>query len=413
MLRPQPKTQRIMDPADSPAPRYRVALFNSGDPRGSKVGGIETYIRDYIHHHPADMDLLFVGADETGELPIGEVSEVEFRGRRFRFLPLFHLDAHEYAYGQGITKSDTWRFAALLMKNWGLLRRVLREGGYSAELRRVEYAPIIRSMGVPFVQMVHVWGGKDQPMSSSLGKHWYIRDATEFVAAALARKFYSVNNDMTARYKRKYRPFARKFDTLTTWANPQIFRPTPYRFNDDLIHVVYAGRLDKFKRPDFMFATIAALQARTGKVRFHYIGDGDPEEMPEFGPIRDVTERHGVRTSPEIAAVLERCHVGILTSDFEGMPRVVMETLTAGRPVVALHLPQLEQVIHDGESGFLVLREGDHIAVQAARIEETYRLMRDGRITPETVSGAVAAFSPTALLGKIWSAHRTIQGLPA
>ncbi len=394
--------------------RYRVALFNSGDPRGAKVGGIETYIRDYIFYHPEDMDLLFVGADETGKLPLGQISEVEFRGRTFKFLPLLHLSDLSNAYGEGITKSDTFRFAKLLWENRKLLKQVLRSGGYSAEIRRVEYAPILWAMGIPFVQMVHVWGGKDQSMSSSLGKHWYIRDATEFVAAALTKKFYSVNSDMTARYKKKYFPFAQKFDTLTTWANTTIFKATPFHFNDDLIHVMFAGRLDKFKRPDIMFQVIAALADKSGgKVRFHYIGDGDPEETPEFAPIRDITVRHGRKNSIEIAGMLQGFHLGILTSDFEGMPRVVMETLTAGRPVVALHLPQLEQVIIDGRSGFLIARAPDQIDVQAARLHEAYQMMRDGRMTPEGISATVVPFSPQALLGKIWADHRRIAGLPA
>ncbi len=392
--------------------RYRVALFNSGDPRGAKVGGIETYIRDYIYYHPDDMDLLFVGADESGTLPIGEISEVEFRGRRFKFLPLFRLDDLTNAYGQGIAKSDTFRFAKLLWGNRKMLKRELQNGGYSAEIRRVEYAPLLSAIGVPFVQMVHVWGGKGHQMSSSLGKHWYVRYATEALAAMLARKFYSVNSDMTAMYKKKFPPFARKFDTLTTWANTSIFKPTPYRLDSGLIHVMFAGRLDKFKRPDIMFQVMAALAEKSGgRARFHYIGDGDPEETPEFSPIRDITIHHGRKTSVEIGKMMEGFHVGILTSDFEGMPRIVMETLTAGRPVVALHLPQLEQVIMDGSSGFLVPRTDQQVELLATRILETYEMMRDGRITPSRVAEAVKAFSPQALLGKIWADHRRIAGL--
>jgi glycosyltransferase involved in cell wall biosynthesis len=397
----------------SAQPRYRVALFNSGDPRGSKVGGIETYIRDYIYYHPEDMDLLFVGADESGTLPIGEISEVEFRGRTFKFLPLLRLDDLSNAYGEGITKSDTWRFASLLMKNWGMLRRVLKGGGYSAEIRRVEYAPILRSMGVPVIQMVHIWGGKDQQMSSSLGKHWYIRDATEFVAAAVSKKYYAVNPNMTAMYKKKYWPFAKKFDTLTTWANTTIFQPTPYRFDDGLMHVMFAGRLDLFKRPDFMFRVIAALRAIHPDVRFHYVGDGDPEQFPEFAAIRDVTIRHGIKNSIEIAAMLETKHIGILTSDFEGMPRVVMEFLTAGRPVVARHLPQLEQVVTDGVSGYLIPHVEDHIELQARRMLEIFEAMKAGTITPESVNRSVEAFRPETLLGKIWKDHRLLHGLSA
>jgi glycosyltransferase involved in cell wall biosynthesis len=394
--------------------RYRVALFNSADPRGRKIGGIETYTRDYIYYHPQDMDLLFVGADEIGDLPIGVVSEVEFRGRKFKFLPLYYLDDAVNKYTGTITQSETWNFASTLLKNRKLLRKVLRGGGYTAEIRRPEYAPILSLLGVPFVQMIHVWGAKDKQQSGVLGKYWYLRDATEFTAALLAKKFYSVNSDLTAMFKKRYSLFAKKFDTLTTWANTTTFRPSPFQLDaDGAIEVLYAGRMDKFKRPDVMFSVIAKLQEMTGKVRFHYVGDGDTEQFPEFAAIRDITIRHGAKTSLEVAELMKRVHMGILTSDFEGMPRFVMEMLTSGRPAVTLHLPQLESVIHDGVSGFLIPRGPDQVAEQARRMAETYQLIVDGRMTPETIVKAVEPFSPEALLGKIWADHRRLHGLPA
>lgn len=402
-------SQTVTGPASG---RYAVALFNSADPRGKKVGGIETYIRDYIFYHPADMDLLFIGADEIGDLPLGQISEVEFRGRKVKFLPLYFLENAVNNYTGTIAKSETMTFAKALLKNWGLIRNILRKGKYSVELRRPEYAPIIWSMGIPFIQMVHVWGAKDKQQSSVLGKYWYIRDATEMTAAALSKKFYSVNSDMTAMFKRRYKFMAGKFDTLTTWANTTIFRPTPFVFGDN-INILYAGRMDKFKRPDIMFRVIAEVRRRAPNILFHYAGDGDVEQFPEFAAIADITVRHGVRTSPEIAELMRSMHVGILTSDFEGMPRFVMELLTSGRPAVALHLPQLESVIADGVSGFLIPRGEDQIVQQAEKILETYQLEHTGALTPETISRAVEPFSPQSLLGKIWKDHRWLHGIPA
>lgn len=400
---------------ESPSPsasRYKVALFNSSDPRGDKIGGIQTYTRDYIHYHPADMDLLIIGADESGASPIGVVSEIEFRGRTVKFLPLYRLKTTLADYSKGVTGSDTFFFAKHLVRNFFKIRKLLRDGNYTAEIRRVEYAPVLKAMGVPFIQMVHVWGSKGQPMSSALGKHWLIRDVTEALAALFSVKFYSVNQDMTEMYKKKFGMFSRKFDTLTTWANTDLFPIAPYRFDDHTINIVYAGRLDKFKRPDIMFRVVARLHEITGKARFHYIGDGDLDAVEEFSLIRGVTTKHGVRTSAEIGVLLESMHIGILTSEFEGMPRVVLETLSTGRPVVAMHLPQLEKVIIDSESGFLIARHGSHVEEHARRLLETYNLMLSGLIKPEVVAGKVAAFSPRALLGKIWSDHRRLHGLP-
>ena len=33
-------------------PRYQICLIHPFDPRGEKVGGLETYIRDFITFHP-------------------------------------------------------------------------------------------------------------------------------------------------------------------------------------------------------------------------------------------------------------------------------------------------------------------------------------------------------------------------
>src|SRR5215475_11360664 len=40
-------------------PRYQICLIHPFDPRGEKVGGLETYIQDFITFHPEDTDLLF------------------------------------------------------------------------------------------------------------------------------------------------------------------------------------------------------------------------------------------------------------------------------------------------------------------------------------------------------------------
>jgi glycosyltransferase involved in cell wall biosynthesis len=395
------------------AVRYNVCLVNSADPRGSKIGGIETYLRDYIFYHPEDMSILFIGADEIGDLPIGKISEVTFRGRTIKFLPLYYLKNSVNKYPRHVFESEAYHFISMLLKNWILIRRVLREGQYTVELRRVEFAPFFSAMGVPFIQMVHIWGAKDAPMSGLQGKFWYVRDSLEYLAAMLCQKFYSVNSDMTAMYKAKYKKFAIKFDTLTTWANTEMFKPSPYKFTDK-INVFFAGRMDKFKRPDIMFEVIAAVRRLNGdKVLFHYVGDGDPNVFPEFSAIADICIQHGRKTSAEIAALLGEMHIGILTSEFEGMPRIVMEVLTTGRPVVALHLPQLQAVVKDAESGFLVARSPQQIEDLAKRIILTYEMMKDGRFNPEKVARVVEPFSPRTLLGKIFEQHRQLHSLTA
>src|SRR6218665_126889 len=59
-------------------PRYQICLIHPFDPRGQKVGGLETYIRDFITFHPTDTDILFVGVDSIGDLKLGEVRRLTF-----------------------------------------------------------------------------------------------------------------------------------------------------------------------------------------------------------------------------------------------------------------------------------------------------------------------------------------------
>ena len=106
------------------------------------------------------------------------------------------------------------------------------------------------------------------------------------------------------------------------------------------------------------------------------------------------------------------CQLGLLTSDFEGMPRFVMELLTSGRPAVCLHLPQLESVLVDGKTGFLVPRGPEQVVEQARYMLKTWELARSGALDPATIRQAVEPFSPQSLLGKIWSDHRRLHRLP-
>jgi glycosyltransferase involved in cell wall biosynthesis len=113
-----------------------------------------------------------------------------------------------------------------------------------------------------------------------------------------------------------------------------------------------------------------------------------------------------------MAATLAAAHAGILTSEFEGMPRFVLETLAVGRPVVAMHLPQLEPVIRHGQSGFLVPRggsTGDMADALAQRFTDVRDAIDAGTLEPVTIAGAIEAFTPGTQLARVFRYHHEIQ----
>jgi glycosyltransferase involved in cell wall biosynthesis len=395
-------------------PRYQICLIHPFDPRGEKVGGLETYIRDFITFHPADTDLLFIGVDSAGDLTLGEVHRLTFRGRTFDFLPILRysdLQAREAA--RSIRTSLTGQFFMALLRHFGLIARLVRSRRCSIDLRRVEFSWLPAVLRLPFVQMLHGEGVPQQQMDSLLRKYWFVHDAGERFAIATSAKFLCVNPFITERLQKTYPRRKDKIDTLWTWVNTDIFQPQLFPAATTPFRIVFAGRLDVFKNPSLMFRAIERVRTKfKGDIEFHYIGTSDPHRFTEFSAIDDITVRHGFKDAAGMAKTLASAHAGILTSEFEGMPRFVLETLAVGRPVVAVHLPQLEPVIRDGDSGFLVVREGsaDDLADAIARRFINVRDAIDsGEMSPARIAGAISDFTPGRQLARVYRYHHEIQ----
>jgi glycosyltransferase involved in cell wall biosynthesis len=394
--------------------RYQICLIHPFDPRGEKVGGLETYIRDFITFHPADTDILFIGVDSAGDLALGEIHKLSFRGRAFDFLPILHYsDQQAREAARNVRSSLTGQFFIALLRHFGLIARLIRARRCSVDLRRVEFSWLPAVLRLPFVQMLHGEGAPKLQMDSLLRKYSFVHNTGERFAVAMSDKFLCVNPFITERLQRTYPRRKEKIDTLWTWVNTDIFQPQPLPGSSSPFQVVFAGRLDEFKDPPLMFRAIEQLRRRLkGGVVFHYIGTSDPHRFVEFADIEDITVRHGFKDAAGMAATLASAHAGILTSEFEGMPRFVLETLAVGRPVVAVHLPQLEPVILHGESGFLVTRAGgpdDMAEALAQRLLDVRDAMNAGEMDPTRIAGSIKGFTPGTQLARVFRFHQEIQ----
>lgn len=400
--------------ANHAKPRYQICLIHPFDPRGQKVGGLETYIRDFITFHPDDTDLLFIGVDSAGDLNLGEVHKLTFRGRTFDFLPILHYsDQQAREAARSVRASLTGQFFMALLRNFGTVSRLIRARRCSIDLRRVEFSWLPAVLRLPFIQMLHGEGVPKLQMDSLLRRYSFVHNAGERFAMATSAKFLCVNPYITERLQKTYPRQKEKIDTLWTWVNTEIFKPQPLPRDMTTFRIIFAGRLDEFKDPPLMFRTIERLQQlMQNKIEFHYIGTSDPHRFAEFAAIENITVRHGFKDAAGMAATLASAHAGILTSEFEGMPRCVLETLAVGRPVVAVHLPQLEAVIRDGESGYLI-RRSDSKSDMVERLAHRFINVRDAIATGEMDSSRIAAsirtFTPGTQLARVFRYHQEIQ----
>ena len=393
---------------------FRLCLMHPMDPRGGKLGGIETHVRMIMARHPADFSVLFVGVDEIGDCRLGQITRVDMGERCVDFMPVARIGGDRINLaGKSIGQSTTFRFASGALRHILAIRRALRGAPATADLQRFEFALIPKLLGLKTVQMVHGEGSKDQKMDSLIKTYWFLHRFNEGLALRLANRVLCVNGNIVRRMQKLYPAAAAKAEVMSVSVDTRHFVPRPFDCADGIFRIAFAGRLDEFKDPPLMFRVLKSLRERLGgKCELHYAGTTDPHRYPEFAAIEAMTTRHGFLTADGVAALLARCHAGILTSYFEGMPCYLLETLSAGRPLCAIRLPQYDPLVVAGTSGTLVERTEPDVACAAALVDAFAALwgeIQAGRIDPAQVHALVAPYSIENQMARLFAHHRALQ----
>jgi glycosyltransferase involved in cell wall biosynthesis len=384
------------------------------DPRGRKLGGIETHVRLLLAAHPEDFTVLFVGIDEIGDCAIGEVTRIVFDGRAIEFLPVLRADqAGINIAATTLGASLTLRFAATALRHLGAVRRAIGRASCSAEIERYELAFLPKLLRLPSVQWVHNEASKDDRMDSLLKRYWFVHTAAERIALALAGRIIAVNASIAAHIARLSSRAAKKTEVMSVSVDTRRFRPTPFDLHDGVFRVCFAGRLDEFKDPPLMFDVLARLQTKLeGKLEFHYVGPTDPARYPEFAKAEAFTTRHGPQSPDGVRAIMARCHAGILTSYFEGLPCYLLEMLASGRPVGAIDLPQYAPLILPGISGALVPRS-DTPEICAEALADAFvslwQEIGEALIDPPRLHELIQPYSVETQFGRLFEMHRALQ----
>lgn len=386
-----------------------VVLVHGFDPRGLKVGGLETYSRDFIRHKPDHVTLWVIGVDAFGDLHLGQWHDLSLDGVKFRFMPVTHFPESQMAEAATrVWKSLTGKFVSGLLRFGLELRKTLPKDA-TFDLRRVETAWLPTVLRRPFIQMLHGEGAPKKQMDSLLSRFPFVHNGMQGFSLARCAAFLCVNPLITQRIKEEYPAFSRKVGTLPTWANPRIFTVSEAP-KDKVFRVVFCGRLDKFKRPDLIFRVVQLLgEKMQGGVELHLVGASDPDRFVEFESVRRLTTLHGAQNAEGVHSVISSTNCGLLTSEFEGLPRFVLECLATGRPVVSSALPQLIGIIKNGENGYLVDLDDEVRFVEEAATALEHVARTRNAWSPSTISRSVADYTPEKLLSLVYGYHQAIK----
>jgi glycosyltransferase involved in cell wall biosynthesis len=152
--------------------------------------------------------------------------------------------------------------------------------------------------------------------------------------------------------------------------------------------IVAVGRVVRQKNPELFVRAARRLLRELPDARFRWIGDGGMRE----GIVRDLATTglaEEVRFEGErgdIERVLDEADLFWLTSDWEGLPNVVMEAMASGLPVVATDVGGTSELFRSGREGQLV-RAGDAVAL----VEASRRLLADAPVYAAASRAALAS----------------------
>ncbi|GIW39866.1 MAG: hypothetical protein KatS3mg076_0443 [Candidatus Binatia bacterium] len=120
--------------------------------------------------------------------------------------------------------------------------------------------------------------------------------------------------------------------------------------------VVGMGRLVRQKNPDLFVDAAARLSGRAPDASFVFFGEGPlrrslEKKVGELGLGRRVS-LPGI--TKDVPGVLARASLFWLTSEWEGLPNVVLEAMASGVPPIATDVGGTRELFRSGREGFLV-----------------------------------------------------------
>lgn len=118
------------------------------------------------------------------------------------------------------------------------------------------------------------------------------------------------------------------------------------QFNTNKPIVLSIARVAAPKRVDLFIDTAKRLP------NYEFIWVGNQRDITEFGILPP--NCHFVGNIPNAGALCSKADALMLSSDFEGLPMVILEAMSFGKPVVASNVGGIREIVQNNINGFTV-----------------------------------------------------------
>jgi len=202
------------------------------------------------------------------------------------------------------------------------------------------------------VAQEHTWSYEGQPLRKLLDGQLIGRFASRFVAVSEADRERMISIEKVKPHKTAMIPAALVQAERVSGRDVRVDLGIPA----DAPVVGTAVSMRAQKALDVLVDAFVELLGPLPDAHLVLVGDGECRgEIEAHVRQRGVAERvHFTGNRPDVPDFIAAFDVSALSSDFEGTPLFVFESMAQGRPVVATAVGGLREVIEDGRSGILV-----------------------------------------------------------
>lgn len=193
--------------------------------------------------------------------------------------------------------------------------------------------------------------------------------ALERIAARFTHQFIAVGEDVRAIYVREGVGAPGAYETIYSGmplaeyleagamsdeAREAVRRELGYEPRHGV--VAMAARLEERKGHAYLFEAVARVLPKHPDLRVLVLGDGPLRDTLAWRAasmgLSDVVRFAGHRH--DLPRVLAACDVSVLTSLWEGLPRVLVQSAAAGRPILTFDVEGAWEIVREGANGFIV-----------------------------------------------------------
>jgi glycosyltransferase involved in cell wall biosynthesis len=319
-----------------------LTIFYQFHPVHSSIGGIQSLIGSFIKFAPDTFDVRLVGTGVAGESRYVWRS-LEWQGKSIQFLPIITVE------------DDNRRRLIPTSVRYTLALRRYREPSDFYHFHRLEYATAARGWSGHKTLFVHndLTAQLDRRLASNATLWQMAPWLYHRLEAGLLPQFqqiFSCNSRSLGYYQQQFPKLASRLQYFHNAVDPERYYPLPlsekqslkqqlaaqWKVPGDRRWLLFAGRLHPQKDPWLLLQAFATLNDPS----VHLVIAGDGELLPMLTAdaralkLDDRVSFLGALSPVEVVKFQQTCDFVVLTSAYEGLPMVVLESLACGTPIL-------------------------------------------------------------------------------